>query len=370
MHSDHPISRRDFIGFASAVATGALLPSCIPDGTLKRPFQMRPVKRPDGMPIAAPGDVGLDTRSVEAAYRRAFDESELPNIRSLLVARHGILVAEAYIVDPADIGRRSALMSATKSVTSTLAGIALDRGELTSLDVTVGELFPGKTRDEEKNTIRLNDTLTMRAGIDFSNDDFSLEMEYGSSQDSVADILGKPLSSAPGTQFNYTDASAHLAGAMVQRATGATLDAYARKHLFPSAGITGFDWLHHRDGLAYGAYGLFLTPRDFLRFGGSVLRAARAEAGAPVSSEWMAAATSFQVKPNSGGDFDYGFLWWLTTDGSAFTANGHGGQFAYSVPELDLEIVVTADPNSNEDKVSVSGDVVHELASLIATGAS
>jgi hypothetical protein len=36
--------------------------------------------------------------------------------------------APAYIADSADVTRTGALMSATKSVASTLAGIAIDRG--------------------------------------------------------------------------------------------------------------------------------------------------------------------------------------------------------------------------------------------------
>jgi CubicO group peptidase (beta-lactamase class C family) len=372
----HGISRRDLLRGSGAAVVGATfggtvvsLAGCIPEGRLKRSFEMTPEARDDGWPIGTPADVGLDPSAVEAAYRRVFSENELPNIRSLLVARHGVLVAEAYIADRADITRVGALMSATKSVTSTLAGIAIDRGELASIDVTIGDLFPDKTQDPAKRAIRLRDALTMRAGIDFANSDFSLEMEYGDANDSVACILGKPLAQPPGTVFKYTDASAHLAGAIVQRAVGKTLDDYAREHLFSGIGIDRFEWLHHRDGLAYGAYGLFLTPRDFLRFGQAVLRAKRHEVGAVVSPAWIDTATTFQVKPTFDTSFDFGLLWWLTPDGAAFTASGHGGQFAYSIPALDLEIVVTADPNSNEDSVSVNVTDAKALADTIASGA-
>jgi CubicO group peptidase (beta-lactamase class C family) len=349
--------------------TVASLAGCLPEGRLKRAFEMTPQARDDGWPVGTPADVGLDPAAVEAAYRRVFGEDYLPNIRSLLVARHGILVAEAYIADKADVTREGALMSATKSVTSTLAGIAIDRGEIASLDVTIGDLFPDMTQDPAKRAIRLRDALTMRAGIDFPNSDFSLEMDYGEANDSVACILAKPLAQPPGTVFKYTDASAHLAGAMVQRAVGRTLDDYANEYLFQPGGIHHFQWLHHRDGLAYGAYGLFLTPRDFLRFGQAALQAKRHEAGAVVSPAWMDNATSFQVKPNFDVSFDFGLLWWLAPDGSAFTASGHGGQFAYSVPALDLEVVVTADPNSNEDSVSVNVTDAKALADTIASGA-
>lgn len=361
-------SRRALGRFGAAVVFGAPA-SCVPDGRLKRELSLTPIARDDGIAIGRPEDVGLDFAAVEAAYARVFDERQLPNIRSLLVMRHGVLVAEGYVADPADIDRPAALMSATKSFTSTLAGIALDRGELTSLDACVGELLSDKTSDPDKREIALRDTLTMRAGIEYSNNDFSAEMEYGGITDSVAFILDHPLSATPGTVFNYTDACAHLAGALVQRAVGTTLEEYAKRHLFPSLGIVNHAWLSQADGLSYGAYGLYLKPRDFLRFGRAMLASRRGEQNLVVSTEWLEQATSFQVHPDGGQGFEYGYLWWLAPDKLGFTASGHGGQFAFSVPDLDVEVVVTADPGSNEEKVSVSLTDVRELVTTIVSGA-
>jgi hypothetical protein len=173
-----------------------------------------------------------------------------------------------------------------------------------------------------------------------------------------ASVASAPQTSAP--EASEPDISA-------PNDRGRTLDDYARDYLFSGIAIDRFEWLHHRDGLAYGAYGL--TPRDFLRFGQAALRAKRHEVGAVVSPAWIDNATTFQVKPNFDTSFDFGLLWWLTPDGSAFTASGHGGQFAYSISALDLEIVVTADPNSNEDSVSVNVTDAKVLANTIASGA-
>jgi CubicO group peptidase (beta-lactamase class C family) len=134
------LSRRRALGVLASSTLAAPL-ACIPEGRLKRPFEMQARARSGDWPVASPGVMGLDPASVEAAYRKVFDPDELPNIRSMLVARRGVLVAEGYMADGADIDRLHPLMSATKSVTALLAGIAIDRGDIESLETTLGEVL-------------------------------------------------------------------------------------------------------------------------------------------------------------------------------------------------------------------------------------
>jgi hypothetical protein len=64
----------------------------------------------------------------------------LQNIRAVLVSQHGEMLAERYY--HSDAAEYAEIQSATKSVISTLVGIALAKGDLKSLDQTVGELLP------------------------------------------------------------------------------------------------------------------------------------------------------------------------------------------------------------------------------------
>lgn len=75
-------------------------------------------------------------------------------------------------------------------------------------------------------------------------------------------------------------------------------------------------------------------------------------------------------EPDFGEGFGYGYLWWRSPSGDAFTAHGHGGQFAYCVPALGLVVAVTADPNSNENLVPVTGPDVAQLVQLLSSGAT
>src|ERR1051326_4581709 len=113
---------------------------------------------------ASPEQVGLDS----AALIEMFDyvrQHEVP-VHSVQIARHGRLALDAYFY-PFAAGMRHDVASVTKSITSTLAGLAIQKGYLRDVQQRVLELFPKRNvsnLDERKKRITLEDLLTMRAG--------------------------------------------------------------------------------------------------------------------------------------------------------------------------------------------------------------
>ena len=73
----------------------------------------------------------MDSGMLASAYERA---AEIPQIYSMLVVRHGALVAEEYFATP---GRTTAepIASVGKSILGALVGIALEEGYLIDLNV-------------------------------------------------------------------------------------------------------------------------------------------------------------------------------------------------------------------------------------------
>lgn len=359
---------------AVMLAAGVSSWACVPDGPLKLPAPAgltAPVAQADGWRVAAPSAVGLASESVARALALIHDPEHLPNVRSLLVARRGTLAVESYVRTPADRERRHAQMSVTKSVTSLLVGIALDQGRLPDLDQTIGTWLPEKLAgDATKSGIRLRDLLTMRSGIEFGNDRFSLDMDLGGHPDGIAFVLTQPLLRPPGSTFRYQDADVHLAGAMVQKAVGMSLQQIAEQHLFGPLGIRDWSWWEHGDGTTYGAYGLHLRPRDMLRLGQLCLDQGVWQGQQVVSREWLAESTRAQVDPGPApgrAGYHYGHYWWVAPDGSGYTAWGHGGQYIYVRPASELVVVVTADPHSDGERVSVQLEQMHRLVmTLIA----
>jgi CubicO group peptidase (beta-lactamase class C family) len=126
----------------------------------------------------------------------------LKNIRAVLISQRGDLLAERYY--DSDAAEHVELQSATKSVISTLVGIALTQGDFKSLDQTVGELLPqhrsAMSKSSAGTTIR--HLLTMTAGwTDYDPDPAKPKL--------VRRILAVGPEGDPGT-FVYSSIGPHL----------------------------------------------------------------------------------------------------------------------------------------------------------------
>jgi CubicO group peptidase (beta-lactamase class C family) len=330
---------------------------CLTDPELKLGYDgYDPEELPDGWEISDAAQEGLDPASLEAIYRDFFDEGRYPTARGLLVVRHGKLVAEAYARDRGDRERLHNVQSVAKSVTSLVAGIALDDGLLPSVDVPLFDLMPQHFDDDPiKRSLSLRHALTMETGLTpYSDKDTGAFMYSGGS--SVEKILHQPLVSEPGTTFYYTDDSPQLVSAAVQAVSGRSLEAFAGERLFVPLGIGGWRWERHGDGVTFGAIGLWLRPRDMARIGQMVLQKGTWNGRRVVSESWI--EESMQVRANG----DYGYYWWIYDDGRVYGAKGAGGQMIFIVPELDVVVVLTCDSSAQSWLLSPGiGDLVTRI---------
>jgi CubicO group peptidase (beta-lactamase class C family) len=284
-------------------------------------------------------------------------------------------VAEGYARDLADIDRVTAMQSATKSVTSMLCGIAQAQGIVDDLDRPFVDYLPAAyVAEGDMALVTLRHLLTMRSGIDFLNRDFTMEMAYDSGDDGLAYIMHKPLATRPGEAFKYKDVDPTVFADVLQKRAGTTLADFAQANLFGPLGINDYVWTAHPDGLTYGAYGLYLRPRDFLKLG-QVMLDGGSWRGAPlVPAAWIAESTSKQAAPPESAQpptthLDYGYYWWLLPDRGVYSADGHGGQFLYVVPSKDMVISLTAEPDTSDGEPTGRLDYFAGLADMIVAAA-
>lgn len=318
----------------------------------------------DGWEIASPAQESFDPESICALGSRLAALKDA-DPHGVVVARHGKLVYEAYFSGqdgrwpqqhwneplaqtPHDARTKHDLQSMTKSVTALLVGIALDRGNLKSLDTPVLSFFPdyADLRTPDKLRITVRDVLTMRTGLHWQYKPFlDMARRMDAAPDPFRFFLEQPMTGTPGKTLRYNNGTAEMAGAIVHRASGLPLDQFAKRHLFDPLAIDDWEWGRMANGDPGASWGLRLRPRDVAKIGQLVLNRGIWRGRRVVSSEWIEQMIApHVVLPH----VKYGYLWWLDRrpidgrDVDVVKAIGWGGQYLDVIPSLDLVLVVTA----------------------------
>jgi CubicO group peptidase (beta-lactamase class C family) len=299
---------------------------------------------------STPEEQGIDSASILAMLHEI--QQKNLNIHSVLVIRHGYLVTEVYF-PPYTWEIKHPLHSITKSVTSAMTGIAIKEGQIESVQQHVLDFFPEiakETNDKYLKDLTIEHLLTMSAGFNTN----TLPNLYGrdSSFDAVEYILTHSnILRKPGETFFYDSGMPHVLSAIIQKTSGLSLEAYAQKNLFDPLGITDFSWQSDPQGITTGHTGLSLRPRDMAKWGYLYLHNGQWNGKQIVPAEWVQASTIEHLETkglmNAAEDDGYGYYWWIDSFGG-YSAHGHGGQYVFVLPGLDMIIVFTgsfADPD-------------------------
>jgi CubicO group peptidase (beta-lactamase class C family) len=314
-----------------------------------------PLTLTDDWSIATPSEVGLDVARLTDLVQR-IRAAQYGRMAGLLVVRDERLVVEEYF-NGWSANSAHTLQSVTKSVTALLTGIAVQSGQL-ALDDRVTRFFPQYEpipEDSRKRAMTVADLLTMRSGLDWDESIYSgspLQRLNDCRCDWLRFILDWPMRDAPATRWEYISGNTILLGGVVGAATGRRLDLFAADTLFAPLHITGDIWARGLpDGLPHAGGGLSLRPRDMAKLGVVVLGEGRWQGRPVVHSGWIGLITSRVtrgVRNWAGHTFDYGYGWWMTSDGGrdVIAASGAMGQWIFIVPSANLVVVVTSDDDS------------------------
>lgn len=281
-----------------------------------------------------------------AGFVEAVLDEGLP-VHGVLVERRGTVVLDAafHPFGPHDLHD---VASVTKSVTGTLVGIAVARGDLAGLDEPVLGFFPGHRidgKDPRKEAMTLRDLLTMRTGLACHGPpggDIPTILRMLRSEDRAGFTLGLPMSEDPGTRFRYCSPGSHLLSVIIRAATGRSALDYAREHLFGPVGITRFDWpTDPGTGDPNGWGDLALTRYDMARLGHLYLSGGRWRDRQVVPRDWVRSALVRKARVEPLGPIDgYGYHWWTSSAGLG-VAIGRGDQWVVVAPGPGLVVVVT-----------------------------
>lgn len=308
---------------------------------------------------------GVRREALARAVDRLFTAPELAETRAVVVMHKGRIVAERYAAGY-DRNTRFVSWSMAKTVTGVLIGLLVTDGRLRldeSAPVAAWQR-PGDPRGE----ITLRHLLQMRSGLRHTEagDPIYLSDEvrmlFLDGRDAMAAYAeAQPLEAEPGRKWEYSSATTVILADIAARALTPSndpaerrrvLSEYLHSRLFDPLGMKSIIPEYDAAGTLVGGSLMHATARDWARFGEFLRNKGSVNGAQLVPPAWI----EFMVSPSPRSP-GYGAQTWLnrhqpedsqTEDRgspfpgaprSAFSMNGHLGQFVLVSPTQDLTIV-------------------------------
>ncbi|MCP4726134.1 MAG: serine hydrolase [bacterium] len=276
-------------------------------------------------------------------------------LQSILIARNGKLVFEEY-KDGFDRTSLHHLQSATKSITSALVGIAIDRGFISGVNEPFMNFFPeyDQYRTPEKEAITLEHILTMTPGLEWNENSEGVSAYENdnyighTSASYLRYAISKPVVYPPGTIWYYNSGCSIILGGIIRNTTDLQASAFADEYLFGPLGIINYNWITMNDGLTGTGGSLWMGSRDMAKIGQLFLNGGSWNGERIISEDWVNESTKSYISmvPDTPVSllYQYGYQWWVeqTEDYELYYAYGHAGQCIFIIEELNMVIAITA----------------------------
>ena len=272
---------------------------------------------------------------------------------ALLVIKDGTVLYENYYQGAARDDHRIS-WSVAKSFLSTLIGVAVDRGEIASLEDPM-ETYAPALKGTAYEGVAIRNVLNMSSGIRFNEDYF----DNNSDVTKMTHILAvngsldefttryKERDFEPGTAMRYVSIDTHALGMVLKGATGKTTSENFESVLGTKLGFSeGIYYLTDSEGNEYVLGGLNMTARDYALLGQLFLQKGQWDGEQIISERWVAESTANSAPPHlDGGSLGYGYQWWVPTARpeaefqNDYVAAGFYGQHIYVNPSHGTVIV-------------------------------
>jgi CubicO group peptidase (beta-lactamase class C family) len=310
----------------------------------------KPENGNDGLKIGSPSDVRINMGLLDSLNYQIMRE-QFPNIHSLLIARNGLLVYEDYFY-----GWKAndlwLIQSATKSFTSALTGIALEKNEIKNLNEPICDYFrayKAKACNQQNRNITIDQLLTMTTGLDWNELEFDYYDERNSANQcgKVSDpfdcVLSRTKTNSTTPIFAYNSMNHLMMNKILRQATSMKNEKELKQRLLDPLKIENVKTGGDKN---FGVIGdIAITPRDMVKFGLLYLNNGVWNGKQIIPSTWVKESTTSRIQLSS--DEGYGYFWWTKKFNSndsvidTYYAWGYGGQYIFVVPSLKLVVVLT-----------------------------
>ena len=307
----------------------------------------------EGPECLVPGDSALTERLAPIAKALVDDHTYNGTPFAFVVLHEGKVVAERYR-EGITADTKLLSWSMAKSFTNALAGIMAGDG---LVDIYAPTGIP-EWQGDERAAITLNDLMQMQSGLEWNEDygnrsDVNLMLHR--EQDMGLYAINKPLEHEPGTFWYYSSGSTNIVMRYLrgQFASDTEFLTYLRERLFAPLGIRNAFFEPDMSGTPVGSSYVYITARDFARFGQLYLDDGVFQGQRILPEGWV----EYTATPASGSKGGYGSFFWLNKDKywpdapeDMFNCQGHDGQEVFIIPSKDL-VVVTLGYSPKPDRV-------------------
>ncbi|TGM61457.1 serine hydrolase domain-containing protein [Leptospira vanthielii] len=328
--------------------------------------------------------------------------SEKSELHSIVIERHGKLVTEVYNTrkdkpfnkryglrfpfdgeTAFDSNTLHDVRSVSKSVTSLLFGIAIDKKIIEGVNFSVLSYYPELSipSEDPRHEISLKHLLTMSSGLDWEEWRFGFlfsdETRLLWKKDIPGFVMDREVTTKPGSKFKYNGGGTSLLSDILIKKTGKSLTVLAKEWLFDPLEIQNFEWVEDRNGRALAHAGLRLRPRDMLKLGRFILNQGIWKGKQIISKQWLDESLSQHIDSDvtlfrkDKKSLGYGYQWWLgeTVLGERkihwSLALGNGGQLIFVIPSLDMTIVTTAGGYGDPTSIQKTIDLVENILTTV-----
>ena len=284
------------------------------------------------------------TARLEPIAKALVDERSYNGHPFAFVALHnGKIIADRYDKG-IDASTQLLSWSMGKSFTNALVGIMAGDG---LVDIYAPLDIPQWQNDARK-AITLNNLLQMQSGLEW-NEDYGNRSDVNLMLHREADMglyaLSKPLEHEPGTFWYYSSGSTNIVMRYLRgkfESDEAFLN-YMRERLFAPLAIANPHFEPDMSGTPVGSSYLYVTARDYARFGQMFLDDGCVGEKRILPEGWV----EYTATPAQASEGRYGAFFWLNrckvcpdVPEDMFSCNGHDGQQIYIVPSKDLVVVI------------------------------
>lgn len=305
------------------------------------------------------GSGGISGQQIADAAEGLFDEDASGETQAFLMMRDGEILAERY---GEGIGPQTKLLSRSiaKTVTATLIGLMVSDGRL-ALD-SPAPVPAWNQPGDPRGAITLRNLLQMASGLEHSEDgpplfeaDTVRMIFTDGAHDMAAYAESKPIAHPPGSRFVYSTADSMILSDLMTRMLTtsdgadqrrAAMTEFINGRLTTPLGINSLTPEFDTRGTMIGGAMMYMTARDYARFGEFLRNKGRVKGHQVLSARWV----EFMTTP-SPRNAAYGGHVWLNREGEGnplfpgrgsrriFSAVGHHGQYLLVDPTRRLVIL-------------------------------